>query len=117
EFQFAIPGSFGPQVFTSTATRSSTGDTSEFSRSVPTLHGVLLITDIQRSGADVQISFTTESGTNYRVEWTSQLPNPNPWNPVSGASNMSGTGNIVSIKDTGVIGSSRSQRFYRVRQL
>jgi hypothetical protein len=117
EFEFSGPGNFGAQVFTATATRSSSGDTSEFSGAVPTLKGILRITDIHRSGSDIQISFTTEAGTNYRVEWTSQLPNANAWNTVSGASSVAGTGNVVSIKDLDVIGTAPRQRFYRIRQL
>ena len=71
----------------------------------------LLITDIARSGANVLVSFTSDAGQFYRVEYANSLSG-SPWLP---ADVVPGTGNIVQAVHLGGAG-SRS-RFYRVKLL
>ena len=111
EFQFAAPGDFGNQLFSATVTSSDTGDTSELSSAFPR---IIRITQIHRAGSDIQITFTTNTGANYRIEWTATLPALS-WNTVSGASSIAGTGNLMTISDTSV--PTSGQRFYRILQL
>lgn len=114
EFQFSTPGVSGNQLFAATATDTTFGETSEFSRAVPILRGVLRITEVRRAGANVQVSFLTQAGIHYALDWSATLPAVS-WNTVSGASNILGTGNVVPAVDHGAAGVS--QRFYRIRQL
>jgi hypothetical protein len=113
-FKFIAAGNFGEQFFTTTAS-SMAAETSEFSPAVPTLEGLLRITQIRRVGVDLQISFTSQFGTNYRLEVTSSLATPIVWSPVSGASAIPGTGAIVTVSDLGA--ASASPHFYRIREL
>jgi hypothetical protein len=114
EFQFSHPGTSANQLFAATATHVNSGETSEFSRAVPILHGISRITDVRRAGANVQISFSSQSGVHYSLEWSPTLAAVS-WNTVPGASNILGTGNVVPVTDPGASGVA--QRFYRVRQL
>ncbi len=95
QFQFMAPADLNNQVFTATATGIDTGDTSELSSAFPR---IIRITQIRRAGGNMQISFSTESGVSYRLEWTDRLPAVS-WNTVSSASNVSGTGNVVTVID------------------
>ncbi|MEY2486325.1 MAG: hypothetical protein QOH39_1973 [Verrucomicrobiota bacterium] len=60
-----------------------------------------------------QISFTTISGQHYRVDYKNNLSD-STWNPVSGATNVSGTGNAVQVTDSDPNARSMMHRFYRV---
>src|SRR5207253_1524429 len=104
-------GDFPGQIFSGTATSNDTGDSSEVSSAFPR---IIRITQIRRAGADIQISFTTDPSVSYRVEWTPTLPTTS-WNTVSGASSVSGTGNIVTVSDSAAAGIG--PRFYRIYQL
>jgi hypothetical protein len=67
-------------------------------------------------GTDVLVSFTTATGSNYRLERTSTLgATPIPWTTVTGAAGVAGTGNIVTVTDPG--GAASATRLYRVRLL
>jgi titin len=114
EFQLVLPGNYSNQLFAATALDALSGDTSEFSPALTVTKGVLRITEVRVSGQDVQISFTTSTNTAYRVERAVNLP-PAAWTTVSGASNVAGTGNVVTITDAG--SASVPWRFYRIRQL
>ncbi len=72
----------------------------------------LIITSIKLSGADVLISFTSQPGNYYRVEYTTTLGSSN-W--VTAVDFVPGTGNVVTARDVG--GANSSFRFYRVKQL
>jgi hypothetical protein len=114
EFQFSGPGTSANQLFAATATDANLGETSEFSPAVPILHGISRITEVRRAGANVQVSFSSELGLHYSLDWSATLPGIS-WNTVPGASNILGTGNVVPVTDPGA--SEVAQRFYRVRQL
>src|SRR5204863_9401484 len=79
EFQVVLSGNFSNQVFTATATDSTSGETSEFS-----LAGSPRVTELRRSGANVEVRFITKFGAHYRVEWTDSLAKPISWHTVSG---------------------------------
>jgi hypothetical protein len=112
EFTFQISGSFSNQYFTATATDLITGDTSEFSEA----KGGLRITSIRTVGSDVLVSFTSASGSNYRLERTSTLGGtPIPWTTVTGAASVAGTGGVLTVTDPGAAASAT--RSYRVRLL
>jgi subtilisin-like proprotein convertase family protein len=68
------------------------------------------ITAIEIAGADVLISFTTESGKLYDVQWTASVASGS-WNTVT--NNVAGTGGIVQLTDTGAAGAAG--RTYRVK--
>jgi len=71
----------------------------------------VLINGIQLSGVNVTISFSSESGRSYRIEYTDDLNLP--WNIAVDA--VPGTGGIVSAVQVG--GGSSPARFFRIRQL
>jgi titin len=114
-FSLAVSGNFSNQLFTATATDTTTGDTSEFSPAVPTLEGVLRITAVRRAGADLTIRFTTSATANYRLERASTLGPATTWTTVPGAESVPGTGGAVTVTDTGA--ASQPAYFYRVRLL
>jgi len=114
-FSFSVSGNFSNQLFTATATDTTTGDTSEFSLAVPTLEGVLRITAVRRAGADLTIRFTTSATANYRLERASTLGSAAAWTTVPGAESVPGTGGAVTVTDTGA--ASQPAYFYRVRLL
>jgi subtilisin-like proprotein convertase family protein len=68
------------------------------------------ITAIEILGANVRISFTTESGKLYDVEWTASVASGS-WNTLT--TNVAGTGGIVQTTDVGAAG--QPARTYRVR--
>jgi hypothetical protein len=68
----------------------------------------LSFTSIKRSGADVLLTFKTVIGRNYLLRRSSTL-NPPAWFPI--ASNVPGTGNLVTIIDSG--GGADAKRFYQ----
>jgi PKD repeat protein len=70
----------------------------------------VIISGIQLSGANVTISFSSESGRSYRIEYTDDLSLP--WNIA--VDSVPGTGGIVSAIQVG--GGSAASRFYRIRQ-
>jgi len=112
EFTFQISGSFSNQYFTATATDLITGDTSEFSEA----KGGLRITSVRTVGSDVLVSFTSASGSNYRLERTSTLgETPIPWTTVTGAASVAGTGGVLTVTDPGA--AALATRSYRVRLL
>ncbi len=76
---------------------------------------LLRITAVQRSSADISISYTSVVGKNYRVEYKDDLASAAAWTAVPGYSNVPGTGAVLQAVDTG--GGSRAQRFYRVVSL
>ncbi len=114
-FSVAVSGNFSNQLFTATATDTTTGDTSEFSPAVPTLEGVLRITAVQRAGAAITIRFTTSATANYRLERASALGPAATWTTVPGAESVPGTGGAVTVTDTAA--ASQPAYFYRVRLL
>ena len=76
--------------------------------------GSCLITEVRITAIrlDVAVSFNTVSGHAYTVEKTDDGVN---WSAVTGAENVAGTGNIVTVYDQG--GGGQSQRIYRARLL
>jgi uncharacterized repeat protein (TIGR01451 family) len=72
----------------------------------------LMITSIQSSGPDVLISFTSNAGQYYRVEYTDSL-SPTSW--LTAVDFVPGTGAIVTAAHLG--GAGHLSRFYRVRLL
>jgi len=60
-----------------------------------------------------RIRFTTAPDQTYRVERTQNLASPIAWEPVSGATNVSGTGTLVEVLDARAL--SQPQRVYRIR--
>ena len=112
EFTFQISGNYSNQYFTATATDPTTGDTSEFSEG----KGGLRITAIQRAGANVLVSFTTASGSSYRLDQTTNLSaSPISWTTVPGAASVSGNGGTVTVTNLGA--APLPMRYYRARLL
>lgn len=62
-----------------------------------------------------QLRFPTTLGKHYQVEWTADLSKPAQWQPLQGANQIVGTGDLLEVSDTEA--GSRPQRFYRVRAL
>jgi len=71
------------------------------------------VTALELTGGDVRLSFTTQRNQTYRVERTDDLSGTIVWATVPGAGNVSGTGAIVHVMESGA--ANRLQRFYRVR--
>jgi uncharacterized repeat protein (TIGR03803 family) len=59
-----------------------------------------------------RITFPTEAGATYRVEWTVDLQPPITWQPLPGAEAVAGSGADALVVDA--IASSGPRRFYRV---
>jgi hypothetical protein len=57
--------------------------------------------------------FAAPTNQTYRVERTENLAAPIVWEPVLGATNVTGTGTVMSVLDADA--ADRLQRFYRVR--
>jgi hypothetical protein len=108
-FLFTVSGMVSDQSITATAIDLDTGDTSEFSAAA----GGVRIVSIERSGADLKLSFTTWPSLSHRLEYAATLGPPVVWNAVPGASSVTGTGGVVTRSDSGV--ASAGTRFYRVR--
>ncbi len=70
------------------------------------------LTTIQVRGGEVRLSFSSNPGQRYRVEWSDDLGG-NHWKPV--ADNLTGNGALLEVVDDDV--ARGSQRFYRVRLL
>jgi PKD repeat protein len=70
------------------------------------------INAIRLSGADVLISFGTQGGTQYQLEYTDSLTEP-VW--LAAASPVPGTGGLVQVAHIGGVGPGA--RFYRMRAL
>ncbi|HEY4283698.1 MAG TPA: hypothetical protein VGM62_11600 [Chthoniobacterales bacterium] len=66
--------------------------------------------------AKPQVSFTTVTGQNYKVEFKNNLTDAS-WTTVSGASNVTGTGGVVPINDNDPNLPTIRHRFYRVTVL
>jgi uncharacterized protein YlxW (UPF0749 family) len=75
---------------------------------------VLRIVDIRHTDAAIQVSFSTEPGAHYALESSSALPAVS-WDFVPGATDVTGTGNIVTVSDAGARTAVR--RFYRIQQI
>src|SRR5439155_22517332 len=103
--------SAGPNTVRLTVTGPAGTDTRIRSNSIVALD-YLLITSIQTSGSNVLISFTSQTGQFYRVEYTDSL-SPAIWKTASDF--VPGTGDIVTAIHVG--GGGRPSRFYRVRLL
>lgn len=74
------------------------------------------ITAARVQGPDVLISFTTVVGRASSVEYSDGLNGPaTAWLPLPGATEVPGTGTVVTVTDVG--GSKRAYRFYRIRVL
>jgi len=67
-----------------------------------------LILKASRSGGNIVISFPTQNGLNYQVQYKNQLTDTT-WNPLGAP--ISGNGSIQSVNDTATLGS----RFYRAQ--
>ena len=72
----------------------------------------LLITAVEKSGANVLVKFTTISGRTYRTESKDDLPAAT-WTTL--AASVSGTGTIVTITDPGA--ANLPKRFYRAVEM
>ena len=107
-FLFTVSGMVSNQSITATATDLDTGDTSEFSAAA----GGVRLVSLERSGADLKLSFTTWPGLNHRLEYATTLGSSVVWNAVPGAANVAGTGGVVTRTDSGA---SPGTRFYRVQ--
>jgi len=70
---------------------------------------VLKISQLQISGADYVVSFSSVAGKTYRVERSDTLANGS-WTTVS--NNIAGTGGVLQVTDTGA--AAQPKRFYRV---
>jgi len=71
-----------------------------------------LISQVQMSGGALGITFPTETGKTYSLEWADQLTPPISWQSLDGAV-TNGTGSSASLCDTNCGG--QVQRFYRLR--
>jgi len=112
EFTFQISGNYSNQYFTATATDPATGDTSEFSEG----KGGLRITAIQRASTNVLVSFTTTTGSTYRLDQSTNLSaSPITWTTVPGAASVSGNGGTVTVTNLGA--APLPMRYYRARLL
>jgi hypothetical protein len=67
------------------------------------------ITGIGYGKTTCSVTFTTESGVNYRVEYSGTFSNKANW---TSHSTVNGTGGQVTVTDPNAIGATR---FYRVR--
>ena len=67
-------------------------------------------TAIQRSGQNIDLSFTSAPLGSYRVQWTPTLPQTN-WNTLV-VTNVSGTGGLLHVPDPSPI---QTSKFYRVK--
>ncbi len=76
--------------------------------------GLLRITAIHRTGSSTSVSFTSVVGKNYRVEYKDTLT-ATTWQPLSGYTNVTGTGAILPANDSGPVVQGR--RFYHVVSL
>lgn len=74
------------------------------------------ITAISRTNGVPQISFTTVSGQNYRMEYKNNITDAS-WTTVSGSENVPGTGGVVQKSDPDPTVVTRTRRFYRVMLL
>lgn len=108
-FLFTVSGAVSNQSVTATATDLDTGDTSEFSAAA----GGVRLVSVERSGADLRLSFTTWLGLTHRLEYATTLGASAVWSAVPGASDVAGTGGVVTRTDSGA--ASAGTRFYRVR--
>jgi hypothetical protein len=72
------------------------------------------ITGINRSSANINVSYLTEANTNlsYQVQRAGSVTNGATWSSVGGL-NL-GSGGIITVTDTG--GATNAVRFYRVRE-
>jgi len=106
-----IYGFAGTNTVRLTVTGPAGTDTHVGSNSIVTI-GYLLITAIHTSGSNVLISFTSQSGQFYRVEYTDSL-SPASWK--TAVDFVPGTGDIVTALHIG--GAGQPSRLYRVRLL
>jgi hypothetical protein len=72
------------------------------------------ITAIDRPEGVPRITFTTQSGQTYRLEYKNSIVNAE-WAPVPGAESIPGTGSEVQVSDPDPASSGLSRRFYRVQ--
>jgi PKD repeat protein len=100
---------------TNTVTLTVTGPTGTYTLTRPNYivaTSQLVITAINISGTNVLVSFTSQAGKFYRVEYADALPATN-WQ--TAVDFVPGTGNIVTAVHLG--GALRSSRFYRIKWL
>jgi hypothetical protein len=71
-----------------------------------------MISQVQISAGALGITFPTETGKTYSLEWADQLTPPISWQSLDGAV-TNGTGSSASLCDTN--GGGQVQRFYRLR--
>jgi hypothetical protein len=76
---------------------------------VPAAHITGLSTDRERTA----VAFTTTAGSTYRLEYKDNLVDPS-WIPVSGATFVVGSGDVVVVNDSNSNLATRAHRFYRV---
>lgn len=69
---------------------------------------VVFAIEPRRSGNDCRLQFPTVSGHIYQVEWSTDMA-PGSWNVLAGP--LAGTGGVLEVIDSNVLGNAR--RFYR----
>jgi hypothetical protein len=79
------------------------------SRTASTL---LRVTQTQRTGNDIHVFFASVVGKNYRLEYRDALSSGPDWAPLSGYTNVAGTGAVIDAADAGA--ASLAKRFYHV---
>ncbi len=78
----------------------------------PTDRNSTLSASVTRGGgADISISFASVAGRHYTVEYSETLA-AGAWQAVAGANNLTGTGGVMQVTDSG--GASHPWRFYRI---
>jgi PKD repeat protein len=75
--------------------------------------GQLRISSIQLSGLNVLVSFNSQAGKFYRLEFTSQISTGAAW--FTAADQVAGTGGVVQASHAN--GAGQTYRFYRIREL
>jgi len=92
-----------------TFTDSFMSDATVIYRCVPSGVAAPVITALELTGSDVSVRFTTQAGRFYDVEWRNELT-AGSWTSL--ATNVTGTGGVVTVTEPRVAG--LRQRFYRV---
>jgi lysophospholipase L1-like esterase len=76
----------------------------------------LRVTSVAFSNAFPAISFTTLNGPHYRLERKTNLTDAS-WTPVTGSTNIAGTGGTLQRSDPEAGAGNLPHRFYRIKQL
>ena len=107
---FSRGGLFGdPIAFQATFSDGSQG---VYTIDVPTPPADLRISAIDRSGADLRLSFISLAGKNYSLQSSADLVS-GTWTTLASAPITSGVGGIVAVTLTNALG--QPQQFYRVK--